>query len=324
MSDQFQFLFPILVFVAVTLFSCAIFIPTVSQGASQKRKYRRFFSRTLLEDRRSIDSLVRNELPKNKTDNENEKIRNRAGAFLEKQISSADSKLSVSTLSFIILGSGNIALCLALLVTKNALILLGVFALGAWLPLFRLKSLAKKRLQKFDEQLPVALDIISRALKAGHPFNDTLHFVSSELEDPLASEFERVSSDISYGMPSKKAFQSLLERVPSSSLQTLVTAVLIQQETGGALAEILENVSEVIRGRFKLQRKLKTLSAEGRMSAAILTLLPFFLAGLLSFASPGYLPVLFHDPLGQKIIAAGLFLIGVGFLWIKWIISIKV
>ena len=133
--------------------------------------------------------------------------------------------------------------------------------------------------------------MMSTALKAGHPFTETLNLVSEEMQDPIAGEFGRVFSDLNFGMSQKAALQAMLIRMPSMSLHTLITAVIIQTETGGALAEIIENVADVIRGRFKLQRKIKSLSAEGRMSAWVLALIPFALALLLMVASPDYLPV---------------------------------
>lgn len=186
--------------------------------------------------------------------------------------------------------------------------------------------LARKRgtrLARFEEQLPEALDLMARALQAGHPFNETLKMVADEMPNPIAGEFSTVFTDISYGLPVKTAFVSLLGRVPSISLNTLVTAVLIQHESGGRIAEILMKIAAVIRGRFKLARRVKTLSAEGRMSAWVLTLLPFVLALVIAVTTPSYIPILTKDPLGVYIIGAAFTLVILGNFWIRKIIRFK-
>ena len=131
-------------------------------------------------------------------------------------------------------------------------------------------------------------------------------------------------SDLNFGMSQKVALQAMLIRMPSMSLHTLITAVIIQTETGGALAEIIENVADVIRGRFKLQRKIRSLSAEGRMSAWVLALIPFALALLLMVSSPDYLPVLLTDPFGRKLILIAFALMIMGAFWMRKLIRIEV
>jgi tight adherence protein B len=163
-----------------------------------------------------------------------------------------------------------------------------------------------------------------RALKAGHPFSGTLQLVSEEMDDPIAREFGIAFADINYGLDVKQSFMNLLERVPNITLMTLVTAVVVQRETGGNLAETLNKISSVIRGRFRFNRKVKTLSAEGRMSAWILTMIPFVLFILIMLTTPSYLPVLLQEPAGLKIIGVAFFLQVVGILWIRRVIRIEV
>jgi len=243
---------------------------------------------------------------------------------IDKKIRHAGLSVTVQKIVLMSICCAGVAGMLVLAFSQSWIFALVATMVMLFFPYFRLCGLARRRIDLFEQQLPEALDVMSRALKVGHPFNETLNFVGEEMEDPIAEEFGRVFSDMNYGQPSKAAFHALLERVPSVSLQTLVTAVLIQQESGGALSEILEKVADVIRGRFRLQRKLKSLSAEGRMSAWVLTMIPFGLAGMLSIVSPDYLPILFADELGRKIIAVGLILLCLGAVWIKFIISIKV
>jgi tight adherence protein B len=192
------------------------------------------------------------------------------------------------------------------------------------IPLFRISLLRNRRIARFEEQLPEALDVMVRALKAGHPFSGTLQLVSEEMDDPIAREFGIAFADINYGLDVKQSFMNLLERVPNITLMTLVTAVVVQRETGGNLAETLNKISSVIRGRFRFNRKVKTLSAEGRMSAWILTMIPFVLFILIMLTTPTYLPVLLQEPAGLKIIGVAFFLQVVGILWIKRIIRIEV
>jgi tight adherence protein B len=165
---------------------------------------------------------------------------------------------------------------------------------------------------------------MKRALKAGHPFSATIKLVAEDMEDPIAREFELTFADVNYGNDLRRAMLGLLQRVPSLTVMALVTSVLVQKETGGNLAEILEQIGAVIRGRFRFQRRVNTLSAEGRMSAWILALLPFGLFALISFSSPDYLPVLLEDENGQKLIAGAGILGFIGIFWIRRVIRVEV
>ncbi len=180
------------------------------------------------------------------------------------------------------------------------------------------------RLAKFEEQLPDALDVVKRALKAGHPFSQALKLVAEDMENPVAREFDLVFSEVNYGGDMRSALLGLMERVPSVSVIAMVTAVLVQKETGGNLAETFERITAVIRGRFKLYRRVRTLSAEGRLSAWILALVPLVLVVVISLTTPDYLPTLFKDPMGKNLIAAAVVFGILGILWIRRIIRIQV
>jgi len=201
----------------------------------------------------------------------------------------------------------------------------GLGALGAFsVPFIKIMRDRTQRLAKVDEQMPEALDVIKRALKAGHPFMQSLKLVAEDMEDPIAREFDLVFSEINYGGDLRRAMLGMLERVPSVSVMSLITAVLVQKETGGNLAETFERISVVIRGRFKLARRVRTLSAEGRLSAWILALIPLVLIGAMSYTSPNYLPLLFKDPMGKNLVAGAVALGMVGILWIRRVIRIQV
>ncbi|MGA0073501.1 MAG: type II secretion system F family protein, partial [Steroidobacteraceae bacterium] len=180
------------------------------------------------------------------------------------------------------------------------------------------------RIAKFEEQMPEAIDVMKRSLKAGHPFVQSLKFVADDMDAPISDEFEKTFSDINYGSEVKTALLALMERMPSVSLMSFVTAVLVQRETGGNLAEILERISNVIRGRFKFFRRVKTLSAEGRLSAWILALVPLGLFAMISITTPDYLPRLINDPKGHLLVGGAVVLGAVGILWIRKILRIDV
>jgi len=157
-----------------------------------------------------------------------------------------------------------------------------------------------------------------------HFSRSAIKLVADEMDDPVAEEFGTTFADINYGNDSRRAMLGLLQRVPSTTVMALVTSVLVQRETGGNLAEILERISAVIRGRFKLQRKVKSLSAEGRMSAWILALVPLFLFAVITLTSPDYLPMMLEAEVGKKMIIYGAVSGIIGIYWIKKIIRIEV
>jgi len=209
-------------------------------------------------------------------------------------------------------------------ITRLPLFTIGVGLVGFSLPYIKIVRDRTRRLAKFEEQFPEALDVIKRALKAGHPFTQALKLVAEDMEDPIGHEFDLVFSAINYGGDLRAALLGLLERVPSVSVMAMVTAVLVQKETGGNLAETFERITAVIRGRFKLHRRVRTLSAEGRLSAWILAFVPIVLFVVVSFTTPDYLPELFKTQLGKNLLVAAVCLGVVGILWIRRIIRIQV
>jgi len=194
----------------------------------------------------------------------------------------------------------------------------------AWMPFAKLRGDRSKRMNKFEEQLPDAIDIMKRALKAGHPFTSTLNLVATDMDKPIAEEFEMTFNDISYGTDVRRAMLGLLARVPSVTVMALVTSILVQKETGGNLAEVLEQIAKVIRGRFRFHRKVRSLTAEGRMSAWVLALVPLVLFATIWVTTPDYLPVLIDDPRGHNMIIYGCISGVLGVLWIRRILRIEV
>ncbi|MGI9264121.1 MAG: type II secretion system F family protein [Gammaproteobacteria bacterium] len=195
---------------------------------------------------------------------------------------------------------------------------------GAVLPFFRLTMLRSKRFQRFEEQMPEAIDVLRRALKAGHPFSGSLKLVAEDMDDPIAREFETTFADINYGNDVRRAMLGLLQRIPSVTVMAFVTAILVQKETGGNLAEILDQIAQVIRSRFKFQRKVRTLSAEGRMSAWVLTMVPLVLFVVIWFTTPGYLPTLIDSVEGRNAIGLASGGVVIGIFWLSRIVRIEV
>lgn len=181
-----------------------------------------------------------------------------------------------------------------------------------------------KRMKKFEEQLPEAADLISRALRSGHALAGALQMVGTEMPNPIAEEFRAASDEINFGVSMNQALQNLAGRMPSMDLRFFVIAVLIQRESGGNLAEILGNLSAIIRQRLALLNKVRVLSAEGKLSAWILGALPFATALLINIVNPGFMKVLWTDPVGLKLVGGALVLMVLGVLWMRKIIRIRV
>jgi tight adherence protein B len=204
-------------------------------------------------------------------------------------------------------------------------IFVALIAFGAaLLPLLYVWRKRTARMLKIVEQLPDALDLMSRALKAGHAFPSALQMVGEEAQNPIAGEFRIVHDEINFGVSVPNALTNLATRVPGSDMRHFVIAVLIQRETGGNLTELLANISALIRERLKLLLKVRVLSAEGRMSAWVLGLLPFGLAGVINLINPGFMAVLWTDPMGLSMVYGALVLMAIGALWMRKIIRIRV
>ena len=203
------------------------------------------------------------------------------------------------------------------------LALLLAAVLGA-LPAGYLYWLKSRRMAKFERQLPEALELISRAIRAGHAFSVGLKLVGDEAADPIGIEFKRVFDEVSMGVALTQALQNMTDRLDCVDLRFFVTSVLVQRETGGNLAEIIDSLAGMIRKRFELQLRVKALSAEGRISGVLLFGLPLVLAGVLFKISPEYMGLLFTDPMGQKFTTIGAVLMVVGAAIMKRMVAIKV
>jgi tight adherence protein B len=197
-------------------------------------------------------------------------------------------------------------------------------AVGAAVPWVFLRIKRTRRLRAFEEGFPEALDLVSRALKAGHAFATGLKMVADEMDEPIGPEFRKTFDEQNFGLPLKDALSNLTVRVPLLDVRFFSTAVLIQRETGGNLSEILENLSHVVRERFKILRQVRVFTAHGRLTGYVLLALPVFLVIALSFINPEHMQLLYRERIGHILLAGAAVMQVCGYFWIKQVVKIEV
>jgi tight adherence protein B len=197
-------------------------------------------------------------------------------------------------------------------------------AMGAVLPLIYARRKREQRLRAFEEALPDALDLLARAVRAGHPIGSGIKIVGDEANEPVAGEFQRTFEEQRFGLPFEDTMLALTVRVPLIDLRMLVTAILIQREVGGNLAEVLDNLGDVIRQRFTVHRQLRVHTAQGRLSGYVLAVLPIAVGSVIYMVNPEYVSLLFTNPMGRFMLLSAITLQLVGFLWIRRIINIEI
>ena len=231
---------------------------------------------------------------------------------------------SVPTLLFMSVGTA-VAFGLAfLLLTRSFILAFPTAIIGAALPTLYVRWKKNRRLSLFEELLPEAIDLVGRALRAGHPLSSGFKMAADDGPEPVASEFRRVFEEQRFGLPLQDSLLGMADRVNIVDTRILVTAILIQREVGGNLAEILDNLAAVIRARFTIRRQIKVYTAQGRMTGYLLALLPFMLFALLYMINPEYMAVLFTDPIGKILVGVALVLQMAGFFWIRKIVNIEI
>ena len=243
---------------------------------------------------------------------------------LDRLLLQTGSTQTVAQLLSICLLTGFAGLVLGLLLKWSLLPAVLAVLLLAVLPVLRLLWLRRRRVNKIGAQLPDALDMISRALRAGHAFPAALSMVGDQAQEPIASEFKATFDEVNFGLSTQTALLNLATRVPIADLRYFVLAVVIQLETGGNLAELLSMLAGLIRERFKLYDRIRVLAAEGKLSAYILTALPFVVAGAIHVVNPGYLTVLFVDPVGVRLVITAVVMMVLGCLAMWRIIDFRV
>jgi tight adherence protein B len=200
----------------------------------------------------------------------------------------------------------------------------GLAILGGYIPYMQVLRKRTKRLKEFEGQFPDALDFLARSMRAGHAFSVSLEMLADEMADPLAFEFRQVFNEQNLGMSIDTALKNLQVRVPSVDVGFFVSAVMLQKETGGNLAEILTKLSYIIRERFRLKLKVRSASAHGRLTGTILVITPIVLTGLLSMIAPDYVATMVNDPVGKYLIVVAIINQFLAYFFIRKIINIKV
>jgi len=247
-----------------------------------------------------------------------------AGSWLTNLIEQSGVAITPATVITMSLGVGAGVGLLTLLFSHMLLAALGAALLGLTLPVIWLKIKRRRRLRRFEEQFPEALDLLSRAIRAGHAFQTAMGMVADELPQPVGLEFKKSFEQQNFGLPLKEALNNLTERVPIMDVKFFVTAVQIQRETGGNLAEILDNLAHVVRERFKILRQVRVHTAHGRFTGYVLLGLPAFLAVALMFIAPEHMKTLFTVKMGQMMVIGAIIMQTIGFIWIRQVIKIEV
>ncbi len=242
---------------------------------------------------------------------------------LDNMIRQADMHITVSRLFAFSFGAGLMAALAASTVFSTLTIVISSL-IAAAVPILHVAWKRKKRLLKLNEQLPDTLELLARSLAVGHAFSESLRQVALEMPDPIASEFHTTFEEQKLGLGIKLALDRLSERVPILDLRLCVTAMHIQRETGGNLAEILDKVAQTIRERFKLMEDFRTMTTSSRTSGWVLCAIPFGLVLALTLVDPGYMSILLHDSRGHYVIAFGIVWQTLGMLMIRKIMNIKV
>ena len=211
----------------------------------------------------------------------------------------------------------------SVLVSDSATVAGSALLLGGLGPLFYVRWKKRRRILKLESQLPGSIDLIARAVRAGHPLSEGLRMAAEEAPDPLASEFRVTFEEQKFGLPFEEALLGLGDRVQVVDIRILITAILVQREVGGNLSEILEQIAETMRARFSLKRQVRVYTAQGRMSGYTLAALPIFVGTVITLINPDYMQTLFQETLGQAMLAGAALLQGIGFLWIRRIVDVR-
>jgi tight adherence protein B len=288
----------------------------------QLEKRLREVSAPLDQTRASADSI----LLKTNSDGLLERLAagTRGGAALSHLIEQSGVRTSPGTIIAISCGAAVlVAFVAAVVVRQNWLTPLAALA-GLSLPTLFLMRKRSVRLRRFEEMFPEALDLLSRAVKAGHAFQTAMNMAAEELPDPVGPEFRKTFDQQNFGLPLRDALNAMSERIPIIDVKFFVTAVLIQRETGGNLSEILDNLSHVVRERFKVLRQVRVHTAHGRFTGWVLLALPAALGVVMSYINPEHMQTLYREPMGRMMLTTAVVMQTIGYFWIKRVIKIEV
>lgn len=324
--DYLFLFFAVAIFIAVILLIEGVYVTwNSSRGPEAKRITRRLQIMSGAGDDRRPDISIRKKRVLSETPGLQRVLQGMPRAHaLDRLLDQSGLKLNVARflLASLACGCGVLSVLLFFPIAVIVAALLGIAAMG--IPLLFVIRTRHKRLIRIEEQLPDALDLMSRALRAGHALPSALQMIGDEMADPIAGEFRIVFDEVNFGVSMQDALSNLARRVPDSDVGYFVVAVLIQRETGGNLTELLGNIATIVRDRLKLFGHIRTLSAEGRLSAWILGLLPFVMVALLNIVNPKFMQVLWTDPAGIKVVGGMLVMMAIGVVWMRAVIRIRV
>jgi tight adherence protein B len=248
----------------------------------------------------------------------------KTGSGLSKLIDQSGVNTTPSAVIVMSLGAGLAAALVTSILVHLPFLPIVAFVAGAAAPTLVLKFKKSRRLAKFEEQFPEALDLLSRALRAGHAFQTSMGMVADDLKEPVGSEFRKTFDQQNFGLPLRDSLFQLAERIPLMDVRFFTTAVLIQRDTGGNLAEILDNLAHVVRERFRILREIRTKTAHGRFTGLVLLALPAGLGIILAMINPEHMDLLFTRRMGQMMIAIAIVMQVIGFFWIRKILDLEV
>lgn len=319
-------LIAVVAFVAVVVI--ALILWTAFEGESEQDKVSRRLESVRMAQARGTSSanlqLVRDELLSDSPTFQRVLFQMKWARSLQAFIDQSGIKIKaghILVLSLVVaFGCGIFAFGMA----QNVGIALLAAAIGSSVPFIFIAVQRHRRLRAFELHFPEALDLLSRAVRAGHAFTSGLEMIGTELSEPVAGEFRKAFEEQNLGLPLRDAFLNMSERIPSLDVKLFTTALMVQKETGGNLAEILDNVSKVIRERFRIYGEVRTRTAQGRLTALILILLPIMMALVLRSLNPDYINPLFTDPMGQHMLIGAIIAQILGAICIWKIVSIKV
>ena len=243
---------------------------------------------------------------------------------LRRLLQQADMKVRAGNFLLLCIFSACLFGMLLMLISHVTLFVWVGAAGGLMVPFVYASYKRQKRFHKFEELFPEAIDTLARAVRAGHAFTTALELIASEMAEPVSGEFRKLFEEQKFGLPVRDALLNLAERVPIVDVKFFVTAVMLQRETGGNLAEILDNLSYVIRERFKIQRQVRVYTAQGRLTMLLLMALPPIIVLIMEVMNPDFIKPLFSDPIGHLLIVVGVILQTIGFFMIRKIIQIQV
>jgi tight adherence protein B len=243
---------------------------------------------------------------------------------LQSMLSQADMDIRAGNMLLLCGASGIVFGIVALLVGNSIVFGWAGLLIGSFIPYSYANYRRSKRFQKFEELFPEAIDTLARAVRAGHAFTTALELIANEVSDPVASEFRKLFEEQKFGLPVRDALVNLTERVPLVDVKFFVTAVMLQRETGGNLAEILDNLSYVIRERFKIMRQVRVHTAQGRLTMMLLMGLPPIIVVVMLVMNPSFIRPLFTDPMGHTLVVGGIILQTMGYFVIRKVIRIQV